>query len=1187
MIKKRLLMVMVFLALAGCSQQPPPDGNGITGVSVQAPDALSSQEQVSLTATVQGTGTFNPNVIWSVEGGGSFDDAGANPTTYTAPGVTAEMTVTVKATALGDPGKAATATIRVLPPATLEVRVNPEVTPSQPSVPDKDGNPQEVAGSRDENGVQSDFIVGQVLIRPKSEEDLNAFVGRYEGTVIGDNTIPEPPASLDITLTPEQRKATEYLVRINLAKVDPGKFAADAAAVGMGGLLELSSQDGLLTLAGATNALAAGFDVSPNYVSYPTQTFPTALFRTEERPDGAGGFADAFTTTRFQTTGSQSNVTLAWQFVMAHGVARRVSVAIIDDGFWLNTNGTPRGADSDLPANPVQYDFFGNDYFADGPNRTGCGAGNPCFWHGTGAAGVATGIINNRSGAAGTGGLIADPMLLKASGQRGQINWAIRTAVAWGADVISMSFSADCDSVACRRYDRDHTPFDDAVNSGSRAVFVAAAGNGDSSGNGYDVGDPRFVHPCIEDHVICVGALNDNATTKIGYSNFGRISIFAPTNIPVMSQPAGNDSNPNGPAAPRSFGGTSASTPFVAGVAAMMKAINPALSSDQVNQILRDTAHRGTAPVDFYIDAYAAVRRAAEGIDGVKDRFEPNGPTIPSQLGGAGPWNEANLNLHNVQDRDYYRFSSPQRSTLRVDVAYPEGLGAVPVLGLNGDEACGSPAQTLDMPLPGGGRRLEYTVASGQHTFSLGGGLLNAYNLGVSFTSASALSPDVYETNNEPLAARYLYSLKPVSTEFAQVEAIDPKVTIDATLHTPGDVDYYRVRGVATTLAQQVLFLGGPVVEVFGNESPATLEVYTLNSDNTQGSLIQSVSNQKCDGNSLAVPVESGQTYLVKVSGGAGRYSLFNGVRADPRKLPEWVRDRLYLVLHPGDPVEYIVRTPLIYILTGDKAFSEINVKGKVHLELFDFAGSLLAEGAASGQEFDERIGLESMRANGIYALQVTPVDLMEAGTAMSLSWGSSPASRTSANLITNPGAEEGPGNDSGGPVDYIDGWGVPSDFVDMPTVIYYNGVNDLPGADDPGPEERGYRFFAGGPGTALAAVQQQIDVPDEWRSAALAGTVKFNLWAFLGGYESQADAATLSATFMDANFQELGKVTLGPVTPGEREGRTGLFPVATSDYLPPATQYIYLDLEFTRTEGDYNDGYADNLELTLWDYAP
>ena len=191
-----------------------------------------------------------------------------------------------------------------------------------------------------------------------------------------------------------------------------------------------------------------------------------------------------------------------------------------------------------------------------------------------------------------------------------------------------MSFGGDCDSVACRSYDRDHTSFDDAVDGGSRVVIVAAAGNGDSSGNGYDTGDPHFVHPCIEDHVICVGALNNDATTKIGYSNFGRVSIFAPTNIPVMSQPASNDSNPNGPAAPRSFGGTSASTPFVAGVAAMMKAVNPNLNSDQVNQILQDTAHRGSVPVDFYIDTYAAVRRAAEGIDG---------EVISEGLGGIAP----------------------------------------------------------------------------------------------------------------------------------------------------------------------------------------------------------------------------------------------------------------------------------------------------------------------------------------------------------------------------------------------------------------------------------------------------------------------------------------------------------------------------------------------------------------------
>ncbi len=1170
----------LLVLLAACSSGPPGGSKPTIDAFSADPQAIESGEQSTLS--------------WSVSGATSLelDPGNLDVTGKTSQSVSPTVTTPYTLTATNGSGSSErTTTVTVDVPALMPV-VNPEVTPPQPTLPDGEGDPQPVAGSQDENGIQSDFIVGQVLVRPETEAELNDFLVRYEGTVISDNTIPEPPSSLGITLTPEQRQATEYLVRINLAKVDPEGFAADAAAVGMGGLLEFSSQDALLTLAGVTDALAAGFDVSPNYLSYPSQIFPTTLLRTDERPIGAGGFTNAFDTTRFQSTGSQSNVTLAWQFVMAHGVQERPIIAIIDEGFWLDTNGNPRGTDSDFPAIVGQYDFPANDYIADGPGTIGCGgAVNTCVWHGTGATGVAAGVINNRLGDAGTGGLIADVMLFKRGGTRGNGHRAVRTAVAWGADVVSMSYSGDCNQ-ACRIYDRDNTPFDDAVAGGSRTVFLAAAGNGedpdgDLNFTGYNTGDPRFVHPCIEDHVICVGALNDNATTKIGYSNFGRVSIFAPTNIPVMAQPAGTDSNPNGPAAPRSFGGTSASTPFVAGVAAMMKAINPALNSAQVNQILRDTAHKGAAPADFYLDAYAAVRRAAEGIEAVKDRLEPNGPTLPSQLGGAGPWNEANLNLHAAQDRDYYRFSSPQRSTLRVDVAYPEGLGAVPVLGLNGNEACGVPAQTLDMPLPGGGRRLEYTVASGPHTFSLGGGLVNAYNLGISFTPASALSPDFYEANNEPGTAKYLYSLKPRSTEFAQLSAIDPAVTIDANLHASSDVDYYQVRGVTTTLAQQVLLQGGPIVEVYGNESPVTLEVYLLNPDNTQGGLVGSASNQKCDGHSLAVAVESGKSYLVKVSGGAGRYSLFNGVRADPRKLPEWVRDRLYLILNPGDPIEHVVRNPLIYIFTGDRAFSEINVRGDLHLELFDFAGTLLAEGAASGQGFDETLGLEAVRLNNVYALQITPTEPTEAGTLMTLSWGATPASRTSDNLIRNPGAEEGPGNDSGGAVDFIEDWGVPSDFVEMPTVIYYNGVNDLPDQDDPGAENRGDRFFAGGPGTAIASVRQQSDAPDDWRLAIDGGTVKFNLSGFLGGFANQTDHATLSVTFIDGNFQELGKATLGPVTPGEREGETGLFPVATSNYVPPATQYLYIDLEFLRHEGDYNDGYADNLELTFSDFSP
>jgi Subtilase family len=1163
-----VVLLLLSLVLVACRTDPPASKPTISAFS-GTPATLEQGSNGTLSWQVSGadTLTINPDNM-DVTGKTSLEVSPFVTTTYT-------LTATNK---VGSTEAQTTVTVNVPP---LESSVNPDVIPPQPTISDGEGNPQPVGASRDKNGVQSEFILGQVLVRPRTDEDLQAFLQRYEGTIVGDDAVPEPPTSLSITLTPEQRKATRYLVSINLAKVDVAGFAEDAAKVGMGGFLEMSSQEALLTLAGATDALAEGFSVSPNYIYYPSQTFPMTLLRTNERPSG-GGFTDAFATARFKSTGSQSNVTLAWQFVAAHGIQRRAVIAIIDEGFWLDTNGNPRGTDSDFPTIVGQYDFPANDYIADGPGTTGCGAGNPCFWHGTGATGVAAGVINNRLGDAGTGGLVADVMLFKRGGTRANGFRAVRTAVAWGADVVSMSYGGDCDSVACRSFDRDNAPFEDAFDNGSKAVFVAAAGNGDSSGNGYNTGAPSFVHPCIEDHVICVGALADDSTTKIGYSNFGRVSIFAPTNIPVMSQPASNDLNPNGPSAPRSFGGTSAATPFVAGVAAMVKAINPTLDSDQVNQILRDSAHRGVAPVDFYIDAYAAVRKAAEGIDGQPDRFEPN---AVAQLSGNAPWNEANLNLHTAADSDTFRFEVPQRSTMTIEVQFPEQLGDIPLNALQDLGNCGASTLISKTGLEGGGSRATYKVPAGPYQFNLGGGLINAYNLGISFTPATTLSPDDYEPNNNPASARFQYSLKPASTEVAQLSRIDPTVTLEASLHNASDVDYYRVRGVIPTLAQQVLLFGGPFVSIFNNESPVTLEVYNLNADNTQGSLVQSVSNQVCKAHGLAVVLESSKYYLIRISGATGRYTLFNGVQADPRNLPSKAKDRNYEVLHPGDPIEHIIRNPLIYVFNGDKAFSEINVKGKFQLELFDVVGNLLAEGKPSGQGFDATLSLAATQRGAIYALEVTPQEITDAGTPMSLSWGAAPVTRSSANLILNPGAEEGPGNDSGGTVTEINNWVVPNAVLAMPTVSYYNSINGLPSIDDPGPNTRGNKFFAGGPGTTPSGIRQTIEVNADWSSAIDNGSVKFNLSAFLGGFRGQTDDATLAVTFLGSNFQELGKVKLGPITPREREAKTGLFPVAESDYIPSGTRHMYVDLEFRRDEGDYNDGYADGLELILSEY--
>jgi hypothetical protein len=375
-------------------------------------------------------------------------------------------------------------------------------------------------------------------------------------------------------------------------------FAGDATRTGISGSFAVSSEAGAKLLALATHEAAAGRRVGANFVLEGLY-----LAGTQE-----GGY-DAFATPDFGSTGGKSNVLKAWQLVVAKPPPRRARVAIIDSGFWLDPNtGQPLSAGgglSDLPPNPWQAAFgcflifgCGSAPIAAGESGVTCTGGSKCPWHGNGAAGVATGILDNKYGGAGTGGLVADPILLRRDDMGFAVGAAIRSAVAWGADVISMSFGAECDNSFCdagmemaglypaERHANEHG-----------VVMVAAAGN--DGINTHSV-------PCRGDHVICVGALDDGKNTAISYSNYGPfVDIWAPTDIPVM--PDGEKGFVH------SFGGTSASTPFVAGIAAMLRAYDAKLTSDDVDDILWKTDwHDSPDPkVGGYVNAFAALHRVA------------------------------------------------------------------------------------------------------------------------------------------------------------------------------------------------------------------------------------------------------------------------------------------------------------------------------------------------------------------------------------------------------------------------------------------------------------------------------------------------------------------------------------------------------------------------------------------------
>ncbi len=160
--------------------------------------------------------------------------------------------------------------------------VDPQLKPRQESLTPT--NPLRVAASRDASGVQTDFLESIVLIRPKSEANLREFLARYGGVILRSNAIPAAAATaLGVTLTPAQRRATAYRVRVNLDRANAMTLAANAARAGLHGRFAFSSDAGLRTFAISLDALAAGYTVSGDFMEYPQETLPEVLTSTSER----------------------------------------------------------------------------------------------------------------------------------------------------------------------------------------------------------------------------------------------------------------------------------------------------------------------------------------------------------------------------------------------------------------------------------------------------------------------------------------------------------------------------------------------------------------------------------------------------------------------------------------------------------------------------------------------------------------------------------------------------------------------------------------------------------------------------------------------------------------------------------------------------------------------------------------
>ncbi len=193
---------------------------------------------------------------------------------------------------------------------------------------------------------------------------------------------------------------------------------------------------------------------------------------------------------------------------------------------------------------------------------------------------------------------------------------------------------------------------------------------------------------------------------------------------------------------------------------------------------------------------------------------------------------------------------------------------------------------------------------------------------------------------------------------------------------------------------------------------------------------------------------------------------------------------------------------------------------------------------------------------------------LIRSAAALSLAIASlsSQAAGFGSNLIVNGDAEAG-----------VSGWTV-YEGTDLFQSVSYGSNWVLP--TQPGPVDRGSKMFAG-ESSAFSAGSQTVDVSALTASFA-AGTTAFDLNGFLGGWTSQGDNAQLMVSFIDAASADISFVILGPVTPADRDNKTGLVFRQVTGFVPVGTSAIKFDLTMERQGGGDNDGYADNLAFVI-----
>jgi subtilisin family serine protease len=273
---------------------------------------------------------------------------------------------------------------------------------------------------------------------------------------------------------------------------------------------------------------------------------------------------------------------IAWGLI---NQKKEIKVAVVDSGVDYN-NPDLKGR----VLTKLGFNFIGNNY--DTMDDLG---------HGTEVAGIIAAQAGNNQGITGiVGPLDVKIIPVKVLDSKGRgpsdiVAKGIIYAVDEGADIINVSID----------FDEHDTDIQNALKyaNNEKVLVVVAAGNSNSNCDNYS--------PAGDDGSYTVAAITDNYQ-KAYFSSFGTgVSIAAPGIDILTTTLKGKYEEESG---------TSMSAPIVSGIAAMIKAANPNLTSVDIANILNSTAKdvlkKGKDPSSGYglVDAYRAVLAAKSKV---------------------------------------------------------------------------------------------------------------------------------------------------------------------------------------------------------------------------------------------------------------------------------------------------------------------------------------------------------------------------------------------------------------------------------------------------------------------------------------------------------------------------------------------------------------------------------------------